>query len=268
MVKVSSTSIQEKLKVLQEFFKGKKVIIAFSGGVDSTTIAVLAKSYAKEVLLVTRKNEFIQTSELKKAIYLAKKYDLPLFLVENEILFEDKVKANPINRCYYCKLDLSHYLKRIKEEKGFDIIVEGTNTSDLKLDHRPGYQAIQENSIFSPFVLADISKKEVRMIAKELGIEIWNDPPMACLASRIKTGTIITKEKLKRVELAEEFLIEQFKLSLVRVRDNDNEAMIEVLPHEIQKLLKANIDSKIVPKFAKLGFEKVIVNLEGYKLKE
>ncbi|MHA2113579.1 MAG: ATP-dependent sacrificial sulfur transferase LarE, partial [Candidatus Hodarchaeales archaeon] len=166
--------------------------------------------------------------------------------------------------CYYCKIGLAKVLKEIALEEHVDVIVEGTNMSEVK-GHRPGLQAITEQLIDSPLFLNKIEKDEVRCLAKHLGLSNSEKPSLACLSSRFPTGVRITREKLKRVGLAERFLLDTYNIKTLRVRDHDGLARIEVGINELEKLLSNKIFDEIHSKLKALGFRYVSIDCAGYR---
>lgn len=207
----------------------------------------------------------IGIGEIDYAKNLASILNLELeFLYYNEYEISENYAENPHNRCYYCKGLLHKELERLRVAKGFDIVLNGTNASDLQ-GHRPGYQAVQEKGASTPLVDANLSKLEIRWIAKNNKLPVWDKPATACLASRFKTGTRITKEGLQRVAEAENFIKSNYQVNVLRVRDDGSSARIEVGMDEISKLEDRRILTEIENKLTLLGYQSVVLDKKGYR---
>jgi len=258
-------NIEEKLARLINILKNKEsVLIAFSGGVDSAVVAATAKIALKnKALAVTINSPLILQEEIEEAIKVAREIGINHIVLEGNELEDPNFVCNPINRCYFCKKNLAIKLKNLAEEKGFKNIVDGTNIDDLK-DYRPGRVALSEAGIDSPLVEAGLTKKEVREIAKILGLSIADKPSSACLASRIPYGQKITLEKIKRIAEAEKLIKEIVKVKQVRVRDHEAIARIEVDPNERKLFFNEKIMDEVSQKIQKLGFKFVALELSGY----
>jgi len=254
-------NMSKKLKVIRDTFHGKKVLVLLSGGVDSSVLLYLAKKYAKEVIALTLVSDIFRGDLIERAKKFAKELGVKHILVDFPILSYEEYIANTSMRCYICKRKVCELARKIAEENGIDIIADGTNYSDLS-DNRPGLIALKEYNIVSPFVDAKIKKEEIRKLAKELNIEWYNDPPESCYATRIIYGKI-TRERIRRIAKAEDFLRKEFKLKLVRVRDHGEIARIELSLDDIHKLSPTDFP-KIVKKIKSLGFKYVTLDLAGY----
>lgn len=243
---------------------GKKILVAFSGGVDSSTLAAISKESAKETLLVMQIGDSVATGEKELASRIASDLNLDLkYLNYNEFEESQSYAQNPENRCYYCKWLLHDKLENLRRQLGFDYVVNGTNFSDLN-GHRPGYQALLEFNVLSPFVDVQMTKPEIRHIAKDLGLVVWDKPATPCLASRVKTGIPISSDSLRKIDRAEQFLRNHFSFQTVRVRllENDN-ASIEVEKNQIP-LLHENF-GLISAQLKKIGFTKIQIDPMGYR---
>ena len=264
MIDNSSNNAIQRLKLLFSNISQKSVIIAFSGGVDSSVIAFLANKYCQKALAITLKSCFYPEYELNNAIITAKNIGISHLILEIDPEEDSSVWENPPNRCYYCKkMDLSSLIAYAKQNI-YDIVIEGTNISDLA-GHRPGHKAIKELNIISPYLKTNISKTEIREIAQNLGLKVANKPASPCLASRIPYGQKITRTNLKMVEKAEELIRNHGFLSRLRVRWDHNNAKIEVDPEKIQEFVHFNNSYHINQKLKELGFKSVSLDLEGYK---
>ncbi len=256
--------ISEQINNLNQYFKDKKVVIAFSGGIDSTVLLEFALQSAKEVLAVTVKSSLVPMDEMDFAVRYLQSRDIPYRLLQVNPLDHPNVAKNDIKRCYYCKrLIFESIIDETKEFKP-DIIVEGSNISDLS-DYRPGMEAVKELSIKSPFLELNISKKEIRGLSKIMSLEISEKPATTCLATRIPYGQEITEERLKKIELAESIIKEILPISVLRVRDHKEIARIEVLEEDMMKIMKSDHRNLIREKLKQLDFSYITLDLGGYK---
>jgi uncharacterized protein len=241
------------------------VLVAFSGGVDSTFLLKTAKDVlGKNVIAVTADSETYPSSELKDAKKIARKLKVKHMVITTKELSNPNFIKNPIERCYICKKELFSKFRDIAERKGISYIIEASNYDDLK-DFRPGRKAIQELGIRSPLLDAKLTKENIRKLSKKACLPTWNKSSYACLASRIPYGVKITPTKLKRIEKAEEFL-KSLGLKQVRVRDYDNFARIEVFKKDMPLILKEKARIKIIEKLSKLGYHYITLDLEGYRM--
>ncbi|MFH0930985.1 MAG: ATP-dependent sacrificial sulfur transferase LarE [Candidatus Zixiibacteriota bacterium] len=247
-----------------------KVLIAFSGGVDSSFLLKVALDTLGEenILAVTADSETYPGEELKYASNLAK--DLGLDgkhrTIKTSELKLKNFSENPQDRCYYCKSELFSKLKKIAQKNKISYVLDGSNYSDRK-DFRPGRKALTELGIRSPLLESGLTKEEIRALSKKLKLPTWNKPALACLSSRIPYGEKITLEKLKRIEKAESFL-KNLGFNQLRVRDHNNIARLELEPEEFKKLADVRlwrIRKKIYDKFRGLGFTYVTLDLLGYR---
>ncbi|MHA2092137.1 MAG: ATP-dependent sacrificial sulfur transferase LarE [Candidatus Kariarchaeaceae archaeon] len=262
---VDEKIIKNKLAEIASLLKNKKVLVSFSGGVDSSVIAWISKQYAKETILVMQIGNSVGIGEKEIALEQAEQMQLSLQFIEYEEIDHSKeYAANPHNRCFYCKEILYDYLEKIRKEYGFDVIINGTNFTDLQ-GHRPGHEAALKSGVLTPFVHSKITKPEIRWIAKDASLLTWDKAASACLASRFPTGTIITKEGLQRVAKAEYYLKSQFGFRKFRVRDHNRLARIELDSDEFQSVLDQKKMDQITLEFKKLGYNFVTLDLEGYR---
>jgi uncharacterized protein len=257
--------MNKKLEALNSYLTSLgKVCVAFSAGIDSSFVLDAANRALKgNVLAIMAKGAMMPHKEVQYGREFCKARDISLIEIEaNEFLVEAFVN-NTSDRCYHCKLAIFSKIINIAKENGFDIVLEGTNSDDTN-DYRPGKKALLELGVKSPLLECGFSKKEIRENAREMGIEIWDKPSGACLATRVPTGEKVTLELLKRIEAAEDIL-KSMGFKQVRVRAHNQLARIETSPDEIELLLKADIRSEVSKKLKEIGFRYVSADLEGYK---
>jgi len=193
-----SKNLRGKLENLTSFLSEKNIIVAFSGGVDSSLLAFLSNKYAKNALLVTEKSILYPDEEIQLTSEFAKNHDITHLIIERNPLIDENFCANPKNRCYICKTGLYEDIIKIKNEKNFDLILDGSNLDDLS-DYRPGMQALKELNIATPYIDFKINKQEIREICKYFNLEVQSKPSMACFSSRIPYDQDINEEKLDMI---------------------------------------------------------------------
>lgn len=252
-----------KLEQLKEILKSLPgAVIAYSGGVDSTFLTVVAREVLGErVLAVTAVSPTYPEQQLREAEEWARRYGINHAVIKTNEFDEPKFTANPPERCYYCKLALFQELKQIAAEKGDWALLDGANSDDLS-DHRPGHRAAQELGVRSPLQEAGLTKQEIRELSKAMSLPTWNKPAYACLASRVPYGNVITPEVLKRIELAENFLV-ALGLVQIRVRDHFPLARIEVGKDELG--LAWDNREAICRKLHEIGYPYVTLDLDGFR---
>ena len=240
------------------------VLVAYSGGVDSSLLVrVAASTIGDRALAVIANSPTYPPSELAEALELAKLIGTNPLVIDTDELSDSRFSENPPERCYYCKLELFGKLKEMARERSIRWVADGSNSDDV-LDYRPGSRAAREMGVVSPLKEIGLAKSDVRELARILGLPNWSKPAQACLASRLPYGTKITRMELERVAAAEESLRQQ-GFSQVRVRVHGNMARIEVLPDELDKLLSFEVRDLVVARLKTLGFVFVSIDLEGYR---
>lgn len=240
------------------------VLVAFSGGVDSTLVLkIAAEALGERATAVTAASPTLPREELEAVRQLSEEIGARLIVASTNQLDSEEFARNDAMRCYHCKTDLYRLLAPIQRDTGIATIVDGAHVDDLG-DDRPGMQAAQAFGVRSPLVEAGFRKADVRTLAKALGLSNWDKPAAACLSSRIPRGTRITEQTLRRVEHAERLLKEE-GFRQVRVRDHDGIARIEVDPTELPGFLEPVRRDRITRGLKAIGFQFVTLDLEGYR---
>ena len=261
---VATDILQKRLTELEGILVPyESALVAFSGGVDSSlALAVAARALPKHrVLAVTSNNETYLPSELDLAREFAESLGVEHLVVNTRELDDPNYASNPTNRCYFCKSTLYSDLAQLAEEKGYACVVDGANKDD-EGDYRPGRKAAKELGVVSVLSEAQMTKADVRELAKYLGLPTWDKPALACLSSRFPYGQEITPEKLSQVARAEEFLRrEDFKQ--VRVRHHGEIARLEIGPEELERAFAMR--EKISAELLDAGFLYVTLDLAGYR---
>lgn len=241
-----------------------KVAVAFSGGVDSTLLAYVANTVLDEVLAVTVRTEVHHPWEIEDAKRVARRIGFRHEVLSLKLLNEKNFVKNDSLRCYYCKKLMMKKVKEYVGDKGFEVIVDGTNADDMRLE-RPGIRALKEEGVLSPLAELGFTKVDIRKLAQSLGLPNWNKAPETCLATRIPEGTKITLKRLKRILKAEATVKEVMQLKLLRVRDLGDVAKIEVLKEDFDKFANVSLVEEVVSRLKALGFKHVFLDLSGYR---
>ncbi len=255
---------EKKITALREILaEAKRVVVAFSGGVDSTFLLKMAVEVlgAEQVLAVTGQSPTYPAWELAEAKELASALGVRQLIIDTEELEQEDFAANPPERCYFCKQELFSRLRQIAQKEGALAVLDGTNRDDLG-DYRPGRKAARELGVRSPLLEAGLTKDDIRFFSFALGLPTWNKPACACLSSRFPYGTRITPEKLLQVERGEDFL-RSLGFVQFRLRHHGALARIEIDPEQFSLLLAKA--SAVVSELKATGFAYVALDLEGYR---
>jgi len=260
----SIKSAREKKEILVSMLKEMpSLLVAFSGGVDSSFLLAVAYDALKDrVIAATADSITFPSREKEEAIEFAAKLGVEHIVFQSDESTIPEFIANGADRCYFCKRSLSKELIKIAADRDIEKIAFAANMDDLG-DYRPGIDAAKEMGIISPLIDAGLGKEEIRFLAKEMGLVTWDKPAMACLASRIPYGTPITIEKLKTVEDSEDFLF-RMGFKQLRVRHHGPVARIETSEMQFRRFLNKNIRKKVVERFKELGFKYISLDLEGF----
>ena len=257
--------VEDKLSKLKEIVsKLESVVVAFSGGVDSTLVAKVCYDTLRDnSMAVTARSETYPDFEFKESQKLAREIGIKHLVVDTSELAIEGFANNPPERCYFCKTELFGKLKQIAKEHGFLNVVDGANLDDTQ-EFRPGLKASKELNVRSPLKEAGLKKEDIRKVSKLLNLPNWNKPAYACLSSRFPYGQSITEEKISMVSEAETYL-RGLGLIQFRVRHHETIARIEILPEDIHILTNSPAREELTAKFKKIGFTYVTLDLEGYR---
>jgi len=253
----------KKDKLISILEKYDHLIVAFSGGVDSTFLLYMAnKVIQKNVIAVTAHSYIHPEREIEFSKKLAKSLGVKHIMMRSREMSLPDFVANTKERCYLCKKLLAQDLLKLGSEMGIANIAHGANLDDMD-DYRPGFKAAEEMGIIAPLLDAKMTKKDIRMLSKSMDLDIWNKPSMACLASRIPYGIPISGEALNKIDRAEQFILNLGFISC-RVRYHHEVARIEVSPDDFKKLFDDKTRMAIISKFKDIGFLYITMDLEGY----
>ena len=261
--KLLNKELADKHRALRENIRSMgRVVVAFSGGIDSSLVAhVAATELGENALIATSGSASLKRSDLSLTQHLADRWKLNHRVITTDELSNTEYRANPTNRCFYCKTSLYTALQEIAETEHYDYILNGTNIDDLG-DHRPGLQAASDFSIRSPLVETGFCKSDIRTLAEYLGLENAQKPQAACLSSRFPYGSHITQERLAQVEAAEDILAD-LGFTQYRVRHHEEVARIEIVAQEMPHAIEVAeiIDERVRP----CGYRFVSLDLGGFR---
>lgn len=241
-----------------------RVLVAFSGGVDSTfLLKVASQELGEDVLAVIARSETYPEREVRSAARLARVLGVKHLLIKTEEIENPKFAENSPLRCYHCKQELFSRLREMASARSIPYVLDGSNHDD-RGDYRPGSRAGRELGIRSPLREARLTKAEIRLLSKEMGLPTWDKPSLACLASRFPYFTPIERRTLLKVGRAED-VVRGLGLTQVRVRHHGEIARLEVRPEEFKKLMAENARAKLIAGLRKLGYAYITLDLEGYR---
>jgi uncharacterized protein len=240
------------------------VLVAFSGGVDSTYLALVAtEELGSRALCVTGDSASLSDYQRKEVKELAASLGFHHEVIETEELSDPRYSANSPERCYFCKTQLYDKLLPMARERGLAFVVDGSTTDDLG-DYRPGRRAAGEHDVRSPLVEVGMSKNELRELSRRAGLPTWDRPASPCLSSRIAYGTPVTIERLRTVDAGEE-IMRSLGFREFRVRHHDQLVRLEVAPAELERALRREVVDELAQRFRALGFRYVTLDLQGYR---
>jgi len=253
----------KKEKLISMLKKHNNLIVAFSGGVDSTFLLQVANEVIEgNVVAVTAQSQLHPGRETEFTKKFTKRLGIKHIIMQSREMSRPDFVANTRDRCYICKKLLAEELLKLASEMGIKHVAHGANMDDMD-DFRPGLKATRETGIEAPLVDACLTKKDIRFLSKEMNLVTWNKPSMACLASRIPYGTQITDEALNKIDRAEQFVLSLGFISC-RVRYHNEVARIEVNPGDFKRLFEDKTRMAIISKFKDIGFLYISMDLEGY----
>ena len=261
----ATLTVEEKEQNLRGLMREMRtVLVAYSGGVDSSYLALIAsQELLEKAVCITGVSPSVSQKQLEEAKQIAEDFKFNFQIIETDELENPLYQANPTNRCYHCKTELYGKLFSIAKEKKIEYILDGANTDDTG-DYRPGRQAAAEKSVRSPLIEVGLSKLEIRELSKKQKLPTWSQPSSPCLSSRIAYGVPVTIERLSKVERGEE-IVRQFGFREFRVRVHDELVRLEIAPGEMERALDLDVTKKLAEKFRKLGFKYVTLDLHGYR---
>ena len=240
------------------------VLVAYSGGVDSSYLALVAtEELGPRALCVTGDSPSLARRLREQAAEIARRFDFRHEFVETDEMADPNYAANPSNRCYFCKTELYSKLAPLAAERGLNCVVDGSTTDDLG-DYRPGRAAAAEHGVRSPLVEAGMTKEDVRALSRRAGLPTWDAPASPCLSSRIAYGTQVTIKRLREVETGEE-IMRSLGFREFRVRHHDALVRLEVAPGELDRALDRDVAGELARRFRALGFRYVTLDLHGYR---
>jgi len=240
------------------------VVVAFSGGVDSAYLAVAAaRTLGDRALAVTADSPSYPSSHRDVAVRIVEQFALRHEFIRTGEMEREEYRANPSNRCYYCKQELFGRLTALARERGFSAVADGNNADD-RGDYRPGRQAAREFGVRSPLDEAGLTKADIRQLSRPLGLPTWDQPASACLSSRIPYGAEVTVEKLRMIEQAEQVLT-SLGFRQCRVRHHGDVARLEIAPAEMSRALAEEVRETIVRDLKAIGYRYVSLDLQGYR---
>lgn len=256
----------EKLDKLNKKIKAlvkEGLVLAFSGGVDSSLLMTIASKYKEEgrLLAVTFSSQLNPIKDLEISKKLAEEYGVDHYVLEINEFSNSKIMANPPDRCYHCKDFLFQSLRDFAEEKGIKNIADGTNIDDTKV-YRPGLKALGEHGVISPLKELEIDKQTVRIFAKKLGLEVHNRPSAPCLATRIPYGTELKLDILRKIDEGENFL-KELGFENIRLRLHEDIVRLEVNEDQMPEIIR--LKTRIIEKMKDLGFTYICLDLEGFR---
>jgi len=263
-VPMQTLARQKYLALVERLRSLRGALVAFSGGVDSSLLLLAARdAIGSRAVAVTARSPSLPARESGEAQRLAVELSVRHLCIDTGEVDDPEYQKNPPDRCYLCKRTIFGRLKELAAREGLEHVLEGSNADDAK-DLRPGARAVKELGLLAPLGEVGLTKAEVRELARDLGLPVWNKPSLACLASRVPYGSPITPERLRRIDRAEE-AIRSLGLGQVRVRDHGEVARVEVEPGSLAALIEPERRRAVVAALKAAGYVYVALDLEGYR---
>jgi len=258
------TAVEKEQNLRRMMREMKRVLVAYSGGVDSAYLALIAtQELGENAVCITGISPSVSQMQREEAAKIAESFDFNFQTIETEELENPAYQANPTNRCFHCKTELYGKLSALAKNREIKFVLDGTNTDDLG-DYRPGKIAAQDKGVRSPLIEVGLSKNEIRKLSKSQNLPSWDKPASPCLSSRIAYGVPVTIERLSKVERGEEIL-RGLGFREFRVRVHEEIVRLEIAPNEMQLALSLQMTEKLADKFRSLGFKYVTLDLHGYR---
>lgn len=250
---------------LREIFRQfESVIVAYSGGVDSSYVAYIANAeLGPRAVCITGESASLPAYQRAEIDSVVEKFGFQHEVIQTEELDNPSYRANNPDRCFFCKDELYNKLEAVARDRDVKYIVDGSTTDDLG-DYRPGRQAAAQHAVRSPLIEVGLSKGEVRELSQAAGLPTWDKPASPCLSSRIAYGTSVTIERLSKIDRGEE-IMREFGFREFRVRHHDQLVRLEIAPAEMDRILKREVFQELAARFRELGFKYVTLDLEGFR---